>query len=395
VVTAQVGRYNLSNLNETFDNFQIVQQYIHPKYKVGDFSYDYMLLKLSGSSQRQTISLNHNASVPYTDEALTVMGFGLTQYGNSSSVPNILQQVTVNVIANSVCNQAQVRGFSQSYVGEITPDMLCADDPGKDSCQGDSGGPLIIPSNDNSPSTDVQVGHVSWGLACAESAFPGVYARTSYGFAWIAATLCAISSHPPSEFNCQDNTSTFSPAPSGPPSPPTFTPAPTTSQLQVTVVIYLDDFPTETGWSIEDVGTGRVVINVPIGTYDQNWETVVKTVPLQGGKTYMFTIRNSFGEGMNSRGYQVVLGPSKSGSTILAQGNGHFLFESSQSFTMPLSYAPTAPGFLMTPSPSPAAMWDAIVAPSNSGGGFMFVTVDIQLDQNPEQTSESILVGTE
>lgn len=119
-----------------------------------------MLLKLSGSSSRQVLALNHNDSVPLDGQALTVMGFGLTQMGNLSSVPSVLQEVTVNVISNTICGQAQEPGISQNYVGQITPDMLCADASQRDACQGDSGGPLIVPGN--SANQDVEVGHVSW-----------------------------------------------------------------------------------------------------------------------------------------------------------------------------------------------------------------------------------------
>ena len=48
--------------------------------------------------------------------------------------------------------------------------MMCAADIGKDACQGDSGGPLYDKEN------DVLVGIVSWGMGCAHSQYPGVYA---------------------------------------------------------------------------------------------------------------------------------------------------------------------------------------------------------------------------
>jgi trypsin len=57
--------------------------------------------------------------------------------------------------------------------GEITNNMMCARDTDKDSCQGDSGGPLYDSEN------NVLVGVVSFGIGCADSNYPGVYARVS------------------------------------------------------------------------------------------------------------------------------------------------------------------------------------------------------------------------
>ena len=62
-----------------------------------------------------------------------VTGWGNLASGGSS--PDILQEVTVQVLENSNCGN-----YPQSM---ITDNMLCAGVEGKDSCQGDSGGPMV------------------------------------------------------------------------------------------------------------------------------------------------------------------------------------------------------------------------------------------------------------
>jgi len=56
---------------------------------------------------------------------------------------------------------------------------------------GDSGGPLIIKGN--SPTEDVLVGTVAWGIGCADARYPGVYSRTSAFIAWIFDQVCQLS----------------------------------------------------------------------------------------------------------------------------------------------------------------------------------------------------------
>jgi len=86
---------------------------------------------------------------------------------------NVLRQVDVLVSDQAVCNTA--------YTGQITPDMICAEAPGKDSCQGDSGGPFVCEHDGEFK----VVGVVSWGRGCAQRGYPGVYARTSHALDWI------------------------------------------------------------------------------------------------------------------------------------------------------------------------------------------------------------------
>ena len=73
------------------------------------------------------------------------MGWGDTTADDyTQELADELKSVTVNVMSNSDCDASSgsINGWSDSYEGQITDNMLCARDNGEDSCQGDSGGPL-------------------------------------------------------------------------------------------------------------------------------------------------------------------------------------------------------------------------------------------------------------
>eukprot|EP00584_Thalassiosira_punctigera_P001900 CAMPEP_0172545162 /NCGR_PEP_ID=MMETSP1067-20121228/15152_1 /TAXON_ID=265564 ORGANISM="Thalassiosira punctigera, Strain Tpunct2005C2" /NCGR_SAMPLE_ID=MMETSP1067 /ASSEMBLY_ACC=CAM_ASM_000444 /LENGTH=162 /DNA_ID=CAMNT_0013331851 /DNA_START=61 /DNA_END=546 /DNA_ORIENTATION=+ len=118
-------------------------------------------------------------------------------------------------------------GYQASYAGQITNNMICAQDYGEDSCQGDSGGPLVVRRR----SRDVQVGIVSWGIGCADEDFPGVYARISSQYECIKRQVCKEGSAPPAWFGCDGSSPAQSPTPPSAPKPtrkptPKPTPAP-------------------------------------------------------------------------------------------------------------------------------------------------------------------------
>jgi len=104
----------------------------------------------------------------------TVTGYGSTSFGGSNSVR--LRQATLPVLNWTECSR---------YLPDVqlTADMICTYEPGKDACQGDSGGPLNYV--DPADGRVAVVGVVSFGVGCAEVGHPGVYTKVSSYLAWI------------------------------------------------------------------------------------------------------------------------------------------------------------------------------------------------------------------
>ncbi|PNF41029.1 hypothetical protein B7P43_G08502 [Cryptotermes secundus] len=140
----------------------------NPKYDYYTIDFDIAVARVSVSftfgTGIQPIALAREA--PSAGEDSVVSGWGTLSSG-SSSLPTVLQAVTVKIVASADCSAAY-----DSY-GGITENMICAavSGGGKDACQGDSGGPLVAGGN--------LVGIVSWGVGCAEANYPGVYSNVA------------------------------------------------------------------------------------------------------------------------------------------------------------------------------------------------------------------------
>jgi secreted trypsin-like serine protease len=154
-------------------------------------------LDLSGASAKAiplVTAADATAGLTNTGVVSRVTGWGTLSSGGSS--PDTLQTVDVNIVSNS---SAQT-----SYPSEtITADQLAAAAPGKDSCQGDSGGPLTVLKG----STRVLAGVVSWGYGCADSRYPGMYARVSTYESWIASKIGGTTPPPGSTLLSQSSLS--------------------------------------------------------------------------------------------------------------------------------------------------------------------------------------------
>ncbi|RDD36262.1 Trypsin epsilon [Trichoplax sp. H2] len=171
-ITANAGRHNVRTSESTGQSKSVSSMSEHWGYNSNTYRYDVAVIRLSSAftfnSYVKTVTLS--SSNPSSGTRVTVAGWGTLSSGGSS--PSKLQKVDVYVDSYSSCN-SDYSGAIDDYT------MLCASSNGKDSCQGDSGGPLVRAG------TSTQVGVVSWGYGCADSRYPGVYAKVAATRSWI------------------------------------------------------------------------------------------------------------------------------------------------------------------------------------------------------------------
>lgn len=101
---------------------------------------------------------------------LFVAGWG--RIGENQVVSDRLLEAVVPEVNMTEC-------YRLLHTSRVTPDHICAGNKTVDSCEGDSGGPLMTEVNGRV----VQVGVVSWGVACGHRVYPGVFTRIS-SYAW-------------------------------------------------------------------------------------------------------------------------------------------------------------------------------------------------------------------
>ena len=160
---------------ELNDHHLLQEIHIHPQFNPVTLSHDVALVH---SNLPLTDSLRiFNTSEEYDPiekpgTPLVVMGFGTTGPTDGSFS---LHEGNV-----SICDNAR-------YHMPVDETMLLADGVHSvhgqvtDSCQGDSGGPLFT--------NGIVVGTVSWGYACGNPRYPGVYSRISASLDWIQSIL--------------------------------------------------------------------------------------------------------------------------------------------------------------------------------------------------------------
>ncbi|KAM4700139.1 chymotrypsin-like elastase family member 1 [Discoglossus pictus] len=177
-----LGDHNLS-LNDGTEQVIAVSKVVkHASWNTNNVAagYDIAVLRLASNavlnSAVKVASLPADGSVLAHNYACVVTGWGRTTTGGS--LPSILQQAPLPVVAHSTCS-------SGSYWGStVKSTMVCAGGDGvRSSCNGDSGGPL------NCAVGGVYQVHgiTSFGSAsgCNTYLKPSVFTRVSAYISWI------------------------------------------------------------------------------------------------------------------------------------------------------------------------------------------------------------------
>lgn len=193
-----VGEYDLTNGAEKAKSIKRI--YIHPEYNEGvELDNDIALIELTESFDHPAVTLlDYDTSrlLAAENRSVTVIGWGnMKEYGPNdeapdNSQPDLLHQVDLSLLSNEQCKNKLAQAYSDLHNANYSPElmgitdsMICAgflDDVPKGSCQGDSGGPLLVDDNGWK-----QIGIVSYGVGCANAAFPDVFSRVGNFTDWI------------------------------------------------------------------------------------------------------------------------------------------------------------------------------------------------------------------
>lgn len=204
----------LLNGQDSKEDITVLQELRHPFYNKITFENDILLLKLQRNRTSNTevnpiYAVNQDQYSPRDNTTATTIGLG--RIGENDALATTLQQVSIRVINNKIC-QKMYRNSGSNI--SIANSMMCAASSGKDSCMGDSGGPLLMQVTDAQQRTRFKiVGIVSWGIGCARANRPGVYTRISSFSKFIQTGICQLSKYKPS-YCYQESSSVGAPCPS-------------------------------------------------------------------------------------------------------------------------------------------------------------------------------------
>lgn len=160
---------------------------VHSGYRSDQYYNDIALITLNrevGASDRIWPICLPERNENYERKNAVVIGWGDISYGGRPS--EVLQQATVEIMPNKICDDSYMRLKLSSFPRGITRDFICAghERGATDACQGDSGSPLMI--RDSTSKKWKVIGIVSFGYQCAVAQYPGVYTRVERYLKWLS-----------------------------------------------------------------------------------------------------------------------------------------------------------------------------------------------------------------
>ena len=399
--TVRIGARDDDDDDDETERFDIHEQILHPKYHSDGLDHDFMILVLSESSRHAPIPLNRDPAVPNSKDSSEyhILGYGVTQINGgglaSATSSASLQIGTVYHVPNDVCAESTANDGTDdgSYQGKITPDMMCAAADGVDACQGDSGSALI--RKGDGIGHDVLVGVTSWGFRCAHPDFPGVYARVSYAWEWIAGQVCQRSSfnnYPPapSAFKCHTlDSHAFTEVDETGVTDSTVQQLSATNQasnvVPVTLKILFDGYASEIRWKLLD-DSGVVIASVPFEFYNNGRLRAIRTFFLPQGKTYSFQMEDNYRDGMSTAGnYIITAGRTAEHTTsrLLLFGKGDFGALARHEFQVPDLDNDDGNNSVGSTNSVPATNSNEVTASLQTQMGIISFSVILKLDDRP------------
>ncbi|RXG69246.1 Proclotting enzyme [Armadillidium vulgare] len=119
----------------------------------------------------------------FVDEKMVIIGWG-DIFHNSRRGNDVPLMAEISGVSKPDCRLA----YQTEPQVPLDDTQLCADGGTKDACQGDSGGPLLYQDLEEHDRYFL-VGIVSFGVECANEAFPGVYTFIPEFLTWITENV--------------------------------------------------------------------------------------------------------------------------------------------------------------------------------------------------------------
>eukprot|EP00594_Rhizosolenia_setigera_P010537 CAMPEP_0178977642 /NCGR_PEP_ID=MMETSP0789-20121207/24628_1 /TAXON_ID=3005 /ORGANISM="Rhizosolenia setigera, Strain CCMP 1694" /LENGTH=261 /DNA_ID=CAMNT_0020667115 /DNA_START=184 /DNA_END=969 /DNA_ORIENTATION=+ len=171
-----IGRHDLSNHSESFEEIEIDYEVIHPGYDCRTNENDVMIIKLAKNSSYTPIAYNIETDENiFVGELATALGWG--EINDQGDDTDLLLETEVEIKSNSECED-MVSIDSLNNPTAIISSFICGYEENEGVCNGDSGGPLIIKGN--TVDSDLLIGITSFGVGgCGNPDYPDVYIRIS------------------------------------------------------------------------------------------------------------------------------------------------------------------------------------------------------------------------